>query len=177
MLGAVAKSGFLYDSSIPVGWACGGEFDSLEGMKEAMISYGVSGIGTHFPTVRGKMVEMPVAIPDDEILIDRLNITETGRMAEAFAVMTDSAIESGGHLVLQLHPERFHLFEKALGGLLEYALDKGAWVAPLRDVARWCLEKPPGGRGWPEGAPCAMSVTGDIDAVTIGDFLARRLGR
>jgi peptidoglycan/xylan/chitin deacetylase (PgdA/CDA1 family) len=177
MLDAVAGTGLLYDSSKPAGWSCGSEFDSFTGMKEALGSYGISKTGFCLPVVRGKMVEMPVAIPDDEILVDRLSLIDGGRFARALAAMMNSAIQSGGHLVLQLHPERFDFFETALDDVLKHAADRKAWVAPLMIVGKWWLEKPSEGARWPGGATCALTISGDIDAVTLGDFLARRFGR
>jgi len=177
MLEAVAGAGFLYDGSIPAGWSCGRAFDSLAGMAAALESYGIRGTAETLPTMRGKIVEMPVALPDDEILIDRLGITNPGQLSKALTAMTDAAIRSGGHLVLQLHPERFSFFEQALDEAIKGALGKGAWIAPLRDVATWWLEKRPGEHNWPQEAPYALTVSGDIDAVTLSDFIARRFGR
>ena len=177
MMEAVARAEFLYDSSIPSGWSCGSEFDSLAGMTESLRSYGTRGTANRLPTMRGRLVEMPVAIPDDEILIDRLGITNPERLFRALTAMTTAAMQSGGHLVLQLHPERFSFFDKALDGMLERALVEGAWVAPLGEVAMWWLEKRPGEHNWPREARYALTVSGDIDAVTLGDFIARRFGR
>jgi peptidoglycan/xylan/chitin deacetylase (PgdA/CDA1 family) len=177
MMEAVAGAGFLYDSSIPAGWSCGSEFDSLAGMAEAVRSYGVGGAGGRFPIMRRRLVEMPVAIPDDEILIDRLGITDPERLSKALTAMATAAMQSGGHLVLQLHPERFSIFERALDDMLKRVLGEGAWVAPLGEVAMWWLEKHPGEHNWPQEAPCALTISGDIDAVTLSDFVARRFGR
>jgi peptidoglycan/xylan/chitin deacetylase (PgdA/CDA1 family) len=177
MFNAVEGTALLYDSSKPSGWSCGSELDSLTGMKEALGSYGISKMGFCLPFVRGRIVEMPVAIPDDEILVDRLNLIDGGRFALALTAMMNSAIQSGGHLVLQLHPERFDFFETALDDVLKYAAEKKAWVAPLMRVGKWWLEKPSDGGRWPDDATCALTISGDIDAVTLGDFLARRFGR
>lgn len=177
MMEAVSGAGFLYDSSVPSGWSCGSEFDSLAEMTEALRSYGIGGTANKLPTMRSRLVEMPVAIPDDEILIDKLGITNPEQLSRALTAMTAAAIQSGGHLVLQLHPERYGFFEKALDEVLKRALGEGAWVAPLGEVAVWWLEKRPGEHNWPQEAPCALTVSGDIDAVTLGDFIARRLGR
>lgn len=177
MMEAVSGAGFLYDSSVPSGWSCGNEFDSLAGMNEALRSYGIDATANKFPTVRGRLVEMPVAIPDDEILIDRLGIANPEHLSRALSAMTATAMQSGGHLVLQLHPERFSFFEKALDEALEHTLSEGVWVAPLGEVAMWWLEKRSDDHNWPQEAPCALTVSGDIDAVTLSDFIARRFGR
>jgi peptidoglycan/xylan/chitin deacetylase (PgdA/CDA1 family) len=177
MMEAVSGAGFLYDSSVPSGWSCGSEFDLLAGMIKALQSYLVGGTANRLPIMRGRLVEMPVAIPDDEILLDRLGITSPERLSRALNAMTNAAMQSGGHLVLQLHPERFSFFGRALDDMLKRVLAEGVWVAPLKEVAMWWIEKRSGEHSWPEEAPCALTVSGDIDAVTLGDFVARRLGR
>ncbi len=174
---AAAATGFLYDSSMPAGWSCGTELDSRTDVKIALAAYGIEAISTHSPSLRGKLIEMPVALPDDEILIDRLGVTEFEGLSRAMTAMADSAILSSGHLVLQLHPERFHFFGEALDNMLDHAFSKRAWVAPLRDVAKWWLKRTPDGPRWPDSASCALTISGDIDAVTLGDFVVRRLGR
>ena len=177
MMDAVTGTGFLYDSSIPVGWSCGNEFDSLAGMTKALRSYGIGGTTNGLPTMRGRLIELPVAIPDDEILIDRLGFTNPEQLSRALTAMTTAAMQSGGHLVLQLHPERFSIFEKVLDDMLTRVLGEGVWVAPLREIAMWLLEKRPGEHNWPQEAPYALTVSGDIDAVTLNDFIVRRFGR
>jgi len=177
MMEAVAGAGFLYDSSIPTSWIRGSEFDSMAGMTEALQSYTIESNTGGLPIVRGRLIEMPVALPDDEILIDRLGITDPGQLSKVLASMISAAARSGGHLVLQLHPERFSFFEKSLEETLAQAAAESAWVAPLRDVAMWWLEKRPGEHNWPQEAPYALTVSGDIDAVTLGDFIIRGFGR
>ena len=176
-LDAVAGVGLLYDSSIPVAWRCGKDVDSATLLKDALASYGVGEVGTHFPAIRGNLVEMPVAVPDDEILIDRVDVSATDRLTKALMAMTDSAVLSGGHLVLQLHPERFHIFGNALDDVLKHALEQRIWIASLGEVAKWWKEKTASGPAWSGGAGCALTISGDIDAVTLGDFIVRRFGR
>ena len=176
-LDAVAGVGLLYDSSIPVAWRCGKDVDSATLLKDALASYGVGEVGTHFPAIRGNLVEMPVAVPDDEILIDRVDVSATDRLTKALMAMTDSAVLSGGHLVLQLHPERFHIFGNALDDVLKHALEQRIWIASLGEVAKWWKEKTASGPAWSEGARCTLTISGDIDAVTLGDFIVRRFGR
>lgn len=177
MLEAITSAGFLYDSSMPVGWTCGFDIDSDMSVKNALAAYGAEAIGTHLPSIRGRLVEMPVALPDDEIMIDRADVAMPQEFSRALMSMMDSAVLSSGHLVLQLHPERFHLFGKVLDDILVHASSKKAWIAPLKDVARWWLERKPEGLKWPDGASCALTISGDIDAATLGDFVARGLGR
>ena len=149
----------------------------MPGMREALKSYRIERIDGNAPPTREKLVELPVALPDDEILIDRLGLVQTGLIREALTEMVSSAADSHGHLVLQLHPERYHIFGEALKGILAIARRKNAWMAPLRDVAKWQAERIGRERAWPNGNSFALTISGDIDAVTLGDFLGRRIGR
>jgi len=174
---AVAKVGLLYDSSVPSGWKCGAGIDDNAALKVSLEFYGIRSPGNHLPTVQGSIVVLPVAIPDDEIMIDRLRISSSDILGNAMLHMLRTAMAEGGHLVLQLHPERFAFFRGALDNLLGRARDEGAWIAPLRDVAAWWLNRKEPGPRWPDGALCAVTISGDLDAVTLPDFLLRRLGR
>lgn len=174
---AVAEAGFMYDSSVPTGWRCGKGIDDTAALRDALSSYGIRSYGEHLPRKRGSLVLLPVAMPDDEILIDRLAVMRDDKLARVLINMLDTALDEGSHLVLQLHPERFALFQDPLDMLLEHARQQGAWLAPLREVAEWWRGKDGTGPRWPDEARCAMTVSGDVDAVTLSDFVLRRLGR
>jgi len=177
MRDAVAKAGLHYDSSVPARWKCGDEIDDNAILRTSLEFYGARSSGNHLPTVHGSIVVLPVAIPDDEIMIDRLRISSSDILGNAMLHMFRTAMAEGGHLVLQLHPERFAFFRGALDDLLGRARDEGAWIVPLRDVAAWWLKRNESGPRWPDGALCALTISGDLDAVTLPDFLLRRLGR
>ena len=118
-------------------------------------------------------VEMPVSLPDDEILVDALGLHSTGSLWHVFEAMLEMASSTGSHLVLQVHPERFHICEAALELLIEKAADTGGWLASLSEAANWAVDSPEGSRRWPDGCAFALSLTGDLDAVSIGDFVSR----
>ena len=89
--------------------------------------------------------------------------------------MADQARVSAGHLILQVHPERFHLFSDALRSVMEKVTEEGGWKASLAEVASWILAGKGGPGHWPGGRPYALSVTGDLDAVSLADFASRVL--
>jgi len=175
-LDVVSQMGLLYDSSVPSMWRDEGESNESKYLKNAFLSYGLYKSGNQLPVIRGRLVILPVAIPDDEILIDRLRINEK-QLTTTVIGMGKSALSSGGHLVLQLHPERFHLFHEALETVLNFAQEHDAWIAPLKDVALWWRDRQDTEPRWPDNAPFAISISGDIDAVTLTDFGLRIFGR
>ena len=124
---------------------------------------------TAYPT----FVEMPVSLPDDEILVDALGMHSSVGLWHAFEAMMEMASSTGSHLVLQVHPERFHICAAALELLIERAVDAGGWLTPLSGAAAWVVRSPGGSQRWPDGHSFALSITGDLDAVSIGDFASR----
>jgi|SRR5579875_103425 hypothetical protein len=88
------------------------------------------------PTLRQATVFFPTALPDDELLIDRLNLSAT-QCAAIWLDMLRRTHASGELLVLQLHPERIYHFQAALQHVLRTAKTLPVWIASLEQLARW----------------------------------------
>jgi hypothetical protein len=83
------------------------------------------------------LLHIPVAIPDDEILVDRLRLGPDAQMA-AWRSILEITHSRGELFTLQLHPERIRQCERALRSLLADARALGdVWIAQLREVATW----------------------------------------
>ena len=95
------------------------------------------------PYVRGNLVEIPVAMPDDEILVDRLGFGEGKHIGDVWSTILDQSHAHGDLLTLQLHPERGRLCRAGLSVLLDAAQAKSPriWLAQLRDIASWWLRR------------------------------------
>jgi len=145
-----------------------------EAMRLATVRYHEVVRGPILPEARGSLVEIPVALPDDEILVDGLEISNPSTLTDVFMAMFREARSSGSLLVLQVHPERFHLCLEAVRSVLTEATEVGAWKATLSEVATWTLKHE--SRTWPDGHPMAVAVSGDLDAVSLGDFTRRLWG-
>lgn len=145
-----------------------------DAMRLAAIRYHEVVRGPILPDVRGSLVEIPVALPDDEILVDGLKISNPSTLTDVFMAMFREARSSGSLLVLQVHPERFHLCLEAVKAVLIEATEAGAWKATLSEVAAWTLKH--GSGTWPAGRPMAVSVSGDLDAISLSDFTQRLWG-
>jgi peptidoglycan/xylan/chitin deacetylase (PgdA/CDA1 family) len=128
------------------------------------------------PWMRGRLVEIPVALPDDEILVDRLGITSGNVLGANWVRLLEATHERGDLLTLQLHPERGALCREGLAILLRAARQKqpAVWIAQLRDVADWWrrrqqfkLQVEPAGPGrW------QVSTSADSDATVWARNLA-----
>jgi peptidoglycan/xylan/chitin deacetylase (PgdA/CDA1 family) len=94
------------------------------------------------PRLRDGLVDIPVAVPDDEILIDRLGATRDARTAEWLHVL-DLTHRRGDLFTLQLHPERIPELGEALRATLTEARRRqpSIYIATLDEIASWWLRR------------------------------------
>jgi peptidoglycan/xylan/chitin deacetylase (PgdA/CDA1 family) len=95
------------------------------------------------PRLLGEVVGIPIALPDDEMLIDRFGIVDSYTIESIWAAILEKTREQGGIFVLQLHPERFAICKDVMEGLLDRASRPGQriWVTGMKEVAEWWKEK------------------------------------
>jgi peptidoglycan/xylan/chitin deacetylase (PgdA/CDA1 family) len=91
------------------------------------------------PRMRGKLVEIPVSMPDDEILVDRLGLRRGEDVGEIWSRMVEMTHAAHDLLTIQLHPERGAACREAVASAIATAqsLSPNVWVAQLRDIASW----------------------------------------
>ena len=143
-LRAVEAAGFDYDSNLPFYWDPSDSLSNLgpgekDGLERGLAFYQPATRTTDrsLPRLVGKLVEIPVSLPDDEILLDRMNL-DPPSVGRTWLEMLDSAARQGEMLTLQLHPERVEILGGALSALLDTAVSrKDIWLATLAEVARW----------------------------------------
>ena len=87
------------------------------------------------------VLDIPVSIPDDEALVDRLGAS-SDEIAQAWQDILDKTYHRGEIFSLSLHHERVPVCAKALEAVIERAraMDPPVWIAPLREVAEWSRE-------------------------------------
>jgi peptidoglycan/xylan/chitin deacetylase (PgdA/CDA1 family) len=147
-LEAVEKLGFEYDSNLPFYWepteSLGGLApDQADGLRRGLRFYNP----VRYPAERslprfiGGIVEIPVSLPDDEILLDRMGLP-VARIGDIWIEMAALALERGEMLIVQLHPERIAHIETALRRVLEFAGRQGSfWIARMDEIAGWWTER------------------------------------
>lgn len=172
---ALESRRFVYDSSVPEFYLASADLISHQAKQLADIRYGsMPAVPLSRKDTRA-LTELPVALPDDEILVDGLGVRTSPALARVLNSMVERARASGGHLILQIHPERFHIFADALHSVLDGATADGAWKPSLAEAAAWIIRGKGGPGHWPAGRPYALSVTGDLDALSLADFVSRVL--
>lgn len=146
-LQAVERLGFEYDSNLPFYWEPAESLSGLspeeaDGLRRGLHFYDP----VRYPAERslpryiGGIVEVPVSLPDDEILLDRMGL-DVARIGDIWTEMAGRALEREEMFVVQLHPERIIHLREALRRVLRYAADQGFWIARLREIARWWAER------------------------------------
>src|SRR5205814_5729138 len=73
------------------------------------------------PFFEGALLRIPTSIPDDEMLFDRLRITNPEEVGQIWSKVVERIYRLGGIYTLNLHPERAILCKRALDILLSCA--------------------------------------------------------
>jgi peptidoglycan/xylan/chitin deacetylase (PgdA/CDA1 family) len=146
---AIANVKFLYDSSHIIRW------DVVDKAKyprqgwsayERLLDFYQPRSAQEYlvlPRFTNGFVEIPVSIPDDEAMVDRLGITDKGEITEIWRAILQRTYTRGELFTVQLHPERISFCESALADILQQAreLNPPIWIATLGEIARWWKER------------------------------------
>jgi peptidoglycan/xylan/chitin deacetylase (PgdA/CDA1 family) len=94
------------------------------------------------PRNRQGLVDIPVALPDDEILVDRFHLGEELR-SQTWREMLQQTHHRGELFTIQLHPERISEMARSLRQVLQVArqLQPSVWIARLDEIASWWLRR------------------------------------
>ncbi len=139
LLTALHDAGFRYDSSRSVLWPVV-DRAALSPAQAARMDILLDfcrpqPVATHpsLPVWAGDMVEIPVSFPDDEMMVERLGLTNAAAQAALWQAILTQSHARGELFVLQLHPERFFLCVDALAEVLAQArsLQPAVWLASL----------------------------------------------
>ncbi len=95
------------------------------------------------PRFKDGLIEIPVSIPDDESLVDRLGITEEMEISKIWRAILERTYNGGELFTIQLHPERISYCENALADVIQQAksLKPRVWTATLQEIAEWWRER------------------------------------
>jgi peptidoglycan/xylan/chitin deacetylase (PgdA/CDA1 family) len=141
--------GFPYDSSSSVHWDVldsAGYPDQAWGEYQRLLDFYQSqkaGDCLVLPRSQDGFIEIPVSIPDDEAMVERLGITRGRNIGAIWQEILQKSYDRGELFTLQLHPERISLCETALKDTVKLArqFNPPVWVATLREIAGWWREK------------------------------------
>ena len=140
----IEKAGFSYVSNQPYMWEVLDTSDfnatTLASFKRALAFYNPwqASEQLSLPSIHNHLVEIPVSLPDDEILIDRLG-GSASLVEKTWLRILKQSYQQGDLFTLQLHPERFSLCVDGLSAVLTEAhgLKPAVWCARLDEIATW----------------------------------------
>jgi peptidoglycan/xylan/chitin deacetylase (PgdA/CDA1 family) len=141
---AVRDLGMLYHSTQPVVFPTAPSLGARE--EEAMrrtlrhlysSAVDASRIAVR-PALRGGVIHIPVALPDDEIMVERLRLDPAQQTAVWLATLEETW-KQGELFTVQLHPERTDECAAALAATLADARSRrpAVWIATLERIAEW----------------------------------------
>jgi len=111
------KHGLLYDSSKPIIHTTQ-DNDGIyrDAIEIASNAYPIeeSGNPLNSNQIAKGLIEIPVNLPDDEIIIDRIKIRDKSTIKSLLRKLIRDAIDVQGFVVLQIHPERYLLMRDVL---------------------------------------------------------------
>lgn len=146
---AIAATGFSYVSNQPIWWDVLNVSDlkptAREKYERAIEFYSPwqAVRRPSLPQLRNSLVEIPVSLPDDEILIDRLGDEYHGVVEQVWTSIFSESHKRGELFTLQLHPERVKECQEGLSVILAKAreLSSSVWVARLDEIANWWRDR------------------------------------
>ncbi|MCK5145983.1 polysaccharide deacetylase family protein [bacterium] len=90
------------------------------------------------PEINDNFIHLPVSVPDDDILIERLELKDNSAITNILYQMLEEHYKKESLFILQLHPERFVYFKTALENILKEAMNRGTiWMASLNEISSW----------------------------------------
>lgn len=140
---------FRYSSNQAVLW---GVLDTgaleplqLQGLEKGIAFYNPIDTDENavLPYFRRGFVEIPVSLPDDEVLLDRMYLRDRSMLTSVWNMVFERTYTRGELFTVMLHPERIDFFREPLGTLLGSARARkpGVWIATLNDIADWWTRK------------------------------------
>ncbi len=146
---ALGRFGVSYDSSYTIHWDI---IDKTKYPKHSRNAYN-NGLDFYQPreaqehlalprSIDG-FIEIPVSIPDDDAIVDRLGITDKRKISEIWQDILYRTYRGGELFTIQLHPERISYCETALVDVIQQAkgLNPPVWIATLREITEWWKER------------------------------------
>ena len=116
-----------------------------------------------YPYVEDGIVRIPFILPDDEVLVDKLNYTPT-RIKSIWCDIINNIEKFGNIAVLQIHPHRIRELSYALEYMINVALKNEIEIIDLYTLAKRYKNGIMADKKY-------LCITGDIDALSLKEFI------
>lgn len=131
----------------PFSWTSGEVIFWNKGLKQiagmdrldVLYRYHCCGQMLSLPDLSRRVMDIPVSVPDDEILCERYRVRDTKNLYNHWVRVFEEIHSSGEMFHLLFHPERFWGVHEALGGVLDYVRRARplVWHPTLNELADW----------------------------------------
>lgn len=95
------------------------------------------------PKFVNNIVEIPVSLPDDELLTKCLKIKNKELLSNIWINILQQTFKRGELFTVQLNPERIKYYDRAIHDLIYISnkLKPKVWLTSLKNIAEWWKEK------------------------------------
>ena len=137
---ALQQLGFVYDSSQGLAWDVVDGYET-PAYRHVLNFYGAESAKDYpsLPRIEDRLIRIPYSLPDDEALIERLDLETAGQMNALWRAILKRTWELGELFTLGLHPERIADCQEPLSTVLAQArsFTPHVWIARLDEIATW----------------------------------------
>jgi len=91
------------------------------------------------PKFKGKVLEIPITAPDDEMLYERCRVRDSDQISKTWLEAFDKTYQDGELFHLLFHPERFAYIKDAILRLIQQAktVQPLVWTPSVQELATW----------------------------------------
>jgi len=148
-LGVLNRLSFTWDSSQAIYWDVLNHYKfsqrSRHNFNKVLSQYDFK-FATNcvsVPRIEQNLVEIPVSLPDDDLLVSRLKIRDTQLLRKILQDMLRLSYRRGELFTVLIHPERIRYYDGSIDHMLQKALNKKpkVWVTSMKQIAEWWQEK------------------------------------
>jgi hypothetical protein len=140
---ALRYNGFAYDGSQAFHWPVDDRIQTEAYTRGLAFCSSLSAVDYPvLPWSEEGLVRIPVALPDDEAIFDRLHLSPEAA-EQLWVSILEASAERGELFTLALHPERIDAWRSPIVAVLEAAARSTPriWLAPLDQIATWWRER------------------------------------
>ncbi len=149
-LAIIQKQGLVYDSSETIYWDVVNKNDftpaQIAAYQEVLNLYQSRPAKEYLSLPQltpAGLLRIPYTLPDDEAVVDRLQIKDQKVIAALWLDVLSRIHEKGELFLVGIHPERIFSCDEALTAILSKGKDMGdaVWRARLDEIAAWWLAR------------------------------------
>jgi peptidoglycan/xylan/chitin deacetylase (PgdA/CDA1 family) len=119
---------------------------------------------------RNGIVNFPVTLPDDEMLVDRFGIREEKRLESILEDAIHASLKYNSFVILQIHPERYPMLRDAVLSISKRLMLEGKYsFITLRELSK--RFKTQNSSEIHADERKLICMTGDLDIISIWDLL------